>query len=302
MHRLQLSHGRQGPGGPRRQPAARRPRRRSRPSRSRPEDEPGRESRLDRPRDRVRVCSSRRATSGGRCSARPGGCSATSSGRPTCPGIDWEAVHRPLPPARRPRRDPRGVLGPDLGDAGRAGHVALLRDGRRLPAGAGLATRASSAPISTSIARTRHLEDRAHPARRFVGSEGRLAAGGAGPEPLGGRRDPRRGRPPVGRDVSPPNEWLANLAGQDVLPRSIRSREGPGPRRAGRKGRAAQRTRPGDPRRHGHDAPRRVRLRYRDWVEANRARVHEADERPRRLRPHPRHGARSATPSSTATS
>ena len=41
--------------------------------------------------ERVRVAIEPRA-SGGRCCARSGACSATSSGRPTCPGVDWNAV------------------------------------------------------------------------------------------------------------------------------------------------------------------------------------------------------------------
>ena len=57
---------------------------------------------------------------------------------PNMSAVDWDAVWRPLRPADRPRGHARRVLGPDVGDAGRARHVARLRDGRRLPAGAGL--------------------------------------------------------------------------------------------------------------------------------------------------------------------
>ena len=46
-------------------------------------------------------------------------------------GVDWEAVYRPLRAAARPRRDARRAVRPHLGDAGRARHLARLRDGRR---------------------------------------------------------------------------------------------------------------------------------------------------------------------------
>ena len=52
--------------------------------------------------------------------------------------VDWDAVCGPLRAAGRPRGHAWRALRPAVGDAGRARHVARLRDGRRLPAGAGL--------------------------------------------------------------------------------------------------------------------------------------------------------------------
>ncbi len=81
----------------------------------------------------------------------------------------------PLRAAARARRDPRRALGPDLGDAGRARHVARLRDGRRLsPAAAG----AARLPRRRRAARRqgRQLRDHADRHRRSLGAGGRLAA------------------------------------------------------------------------------------------------------------------------------
>ncbi len=56
----------------------------------------------------------------------------------------------PLRAAARARRDPRRALGPDLGDAGRARHVARLRDGRRPPPAA--ASRWATSPPTLRLA------------------------------------------------------------------------------------------------------------------------------------------------------
>ena len=49
---------------------------------------------------------SARRPSGGRCSARPGACSASTSGPRTWPGVDWDARLRALPAAGRSRQPP----------------------------------------------------------------------------------------------------------------------------------------------------------------------------------------------------
>ena len=90
-------------------------------------------------------------------------------------GRRLERDPRSLRAAARPRGHARRALRPHLGDAGRARHLARLRDGRRLP-------QATGNPAGTPGRRARagrrraRLRDCAHRHRRRLGSRRRLAA------------------------------------------------------------------------------------------------------------------------------
>ena len=79
------------------------------PSPARTTDDAVAQERLARPRAHARLGRAARA-SGGRCCARSGGCSATSSGSPDMSGVDWEAS-RALRAAGR-RAWPRAASSP----------------------------------------------------------------------------------------------------------------------------------------------------------------------------------------------
>ena len=140
-------------------------------------------------------CRSIRARSGGRCCARSGGCSATTSGRPTCPASTGTRSTRRYAPLLDRVCDARRALRPDLGDAGRARHLARLRDGRRPPQAARGGARAISARDLRVDARRRELRDRRHRARRPVGRRRRFPAQRHRRRSEGGRAHRRRQRP-----------------------------------------------------------------------------------------------------------
>ena len=148
----------------RRQAAARdrrRPQARARPTRGRRAggDAAVAQERLDRSRaaarlDRAAPRMAPDAARGLAPAARP------VLGRATCRASTGTAVYRTLRAAARAGRDPRRALRPHLGDAGRARHVARLRDGRRSPQAAGGRARLPRAPTtrfdrSTAATRSR---------------------------------------------------------------------------------------------------------------------------------------------------
>ena len=95
---------------------------------------------------------------------------------PDMSGIDWEARLRALRAAARARRDARRTVRPHLGDAGRARHVARVRNGRRSsPAAVGRRSAISRADLRARR-RWRELRDRAHRRGRPVGRRRGLAA------------------------------------------------------------------------------------------------------------------------------
>ena len=232
----------------------------SRPARSRrptDDDTPGPRERLDRPRPGQGVGPPGRR-SGGRCSARPGGCSASTSGPRTWPGIDWDAVYdRYLPLVDRVTH-PRRVLRPAVGAAGRARHLARLRDRRRVPARPALPPGLPRASTGSSTA-TRRLPHRPH--RRAATTwdpRGHLAAQPARAWTCARatRCSPINGQPVGGPATAPASAWSTRPTRRSQL--TVRR----GDERAA----------------HGHGAGRlrdERPARYRDWVEANRAHVHE---------------------------
>ena len=166
---------------------------------------------------------------------------------------------RALPAAGRPGHHPLRVLRPALGAAGRAGHLARLRDRRRVPPRPDLHARASSASTGSST-------------RRPGGYRiGRIVEGDpwdpAATSPLNrpGRRRPGRrrgagGQRPAGRR----RRHARRAAGQPGRPGSRCSRSSAATRRPARsRSRRSATSRP---------------ARYRDWVEANRRAVHEATD------------------------
>ena len=176
---------------------------------------------------------------------------------PNMSGIDWDAIYRRYEPLLDARRDARRAVRPDLGDAGRARHVARVRDGRRSPPAA--ADRARS-PRRGAAARatTARLRDRAHRRRRPVGcgADSPLNAVGVRGE---GRRAHRRRQRPAG--VARAAAAGAARASGGRRRSSSRSPRQDGTRR--RRARCSSTTLADE-----------VPARYREWVERNRAWVH----------------------------
>ena len=142
-----------------------------------------------------------RAPNGGRCCARCGGCSATTSGPPTCPASTGTRC-TPVRAAARARGHARRAVRPHLGDAGRARHVARLRDGRRPPQAAGVAARparrrSSSSPRTARATRSRASSqgDPWDAGRRFAAQRDRRRGEG--------RRAHRRDQRAAGRRAAP---------------------------------------------------------------------------------------------------
>ena len=95
--------------------------------------------------DRIRAAGRPARASGGRCCARCGGCSATSSGRRRCRASTGTRCTTSTRRCSTRVELARRAVRPHLGDAGRARHVACLRNGRRPPQAAGSGRSASSA-------------------------------------------------------------------------------------------------------------------------------------------------------------
>ena len=117
----------------------------------------------------------------------------------------------PLRAAARPRGHARRAVGPDLGNAGRARHVARLRDGRRSsPAAAGCA--GPSRRGTARGGRRSGLRDLAHRRRRRLGRGGGFAAE-CDRRACRGRRAHRRGQRPAGH-ARPPAAGAAGASGR----------------------------------------------------------------------------------------
>ncbi len=94
---------------------------------------------------------------------------------PDMSGVDWEGDLPPLRAAARARVDAQRAVRPDLGDPGRARHVARLRDGRRPPpaaAGRARPSRRSTFASPTTATATRSRAS----SRRSLGCRRRFAA------------------------------------------------------------------------------------------------------------------------------
>ena len=164
------------------------------------------------------------------------------------------------------------TLGPDLGDAGRARHLARLRDGRRPPQAA--AVRRGFLGADYVWTPKRRLRDHTHPARRPVGRRRRLAAQrrrastsrpGDAIVAVGGRTS-RRARTPQTNCWSTRRDARSQLRsssadGDDARDVTVRA------------------------------LPTSHRLATANGSSRTARCVHERSERPRRLRAHPRHGA-----------
>ena len=167
--------------------------------------------------DRVRVVGRSARASGGRCCARCGGCSATSSGSADMSGIDWNAVYAPLRAAARARGDARRAVRPDLGDAGRARHVARVRDGRRPSQAARRwrsATSARELQASTPTTSSYEIARIVRGDPWDAGADSPLNA--IGVEAKVGRAHRRRQRPAGVARALPPQALLVHQAGAKV--------------------------------------------------------------------------------------
>ena len=158
-----------------------------------------------------------------------------------------------VPAAGRARHHALGVLGPAVGDPGRAGHVARLRDGRRVPAAARTTARAFSGSTGSSM-----------PRRARIASRTSSAATRGMPMPTSPLTGP-------GVNLAEGDQVLA-INGQPLGPEVT---PGAAAGQSGRQRGAADR-----PTRRRETEPRTVTVkalgderpaRYRDWVEANRA-------------------------------
>ena len=186
-------------------------------------------------------------------------------------GVDWQAVYARYAPLVDRVGTRARALGPDLGDAGRARHLARLRDGRRPSHSRRTCRSAISAP--TGVRRRRgSYADRAHRCAATRGTPRRLAAQRVGVECEVGERIVAVNGQPVTRE-RPPESLLVNQAGAKVeltLAAATAARARCVVTTLARRGAGA--------------LPRMGRAQPR-WV-------HEAVERPRRLRAPARHVSR----------
>ena len=204
---------------------------------------------------------------------------------PDMSGVDWDAVYRPLRAAARARGHARRALRPDLGDAGRARHVARLRDGRRLPqAAAGRAGPPGRRPRARGRRRRATRSRASSPATRGTPAPIRRSTRSASR-----RRSASASSPSTAsrcRARVPPQALLVHQAGAKV---ELTLRAGGGATGDAHGARHAR-------------SPTRCPARYREWVERNRALGARAVGRARRLLPPARHDVGRASPSSIATS
>ena len=179
-------------------------------------------------------------------------------GRRTCRASTGRRSTRSYAPLVDARGHARRAVRPDLGDAGRARHVARLRDGRRSPQAAGggarLSRLRSCASMPTTAATRSRASSRGDP--WDAGADSPLNA--VGVEAKVGRADRRRQRPAgVARRV-PPQALLVHQAGAKV---ELTLDERPGSDGDARDVTVTTLT-------------DEVPARYREWVERNRAWVH----------------------------
>ena len=226
-----------------------------------PDDKPSRKSGWIDLEPDPRVDRSAHAN-GARCCARSGGFSATSSGCPTCRASTGSAIYahyEPLLDRVSTRAELSDLIWELQGELGTSHAYEMGGDHRQPPQ---VALGYLGAELER--ARGRQLRDRAHRRRRSLGCRRGFAAQRRRRRSEG-RRAHRRSQWPAHVARAPPHSLLVHQAAAKVELHA----------RASAKGTRARRlvTTLAD----------EVPARYREWVERNRALVHERSEGPRRL-------------------